>query len=273
MNAPQLPVPRPTVSAQRRVSEAFGAAASHYDQFAHIQRQCGAELLRALPPRSWPKVVDLGCGTGYLARQLLAQAGVVLGMDIAAPMLVQAASAGPQPAAWVGTDMHQLPLAANSVDLIVSNYAFQWSSEQARLLRELARVLTEDGCVAFAVPVAGTLSELQQAWQAADPSCQHVNEFKSISEWQVALKAAGFEVRAAQCRTDTEWVPSVAALSRQLRGMGAHRITRHQRSTLTGKSRWRAMCAHYGKCAGSDGRLPVSWVSWVVVAHRTGQRS
>lgn len=270
MNAPQSPASVAREAVQRQVTTAFGSAACRYDQFAGIQRQCGAQLIRALPRRSWSRVLDLGCGTGFMARQLLTQADVVLGMDVAAPMLMQAAQTGAQPTGWVGADMHQLPLATGTIDLIVSNYALQWSPALTQLLGELARVVPMGGYVAFAVPVDGTLTELRRSWQAVDGECEHVNAFHTVDQWQAALEAAGFEIGMTERRLDREWVGSVAELSRQLRGMGAHRITGNQRNTLTGKSRWRAMCDYYGKQARSDGRLPVSWVSWLVVAERTG---
>jgi len=95
------------------------------------------------------RVLDVGCGTGYLLRQIAArcpQASELAGID-AAPAMIEvaaAASADDRLRFRVGT-AEELPWPAETFDLVVSTTSFDhWADQQAGLT-ECARVMVPGG--------------------------------------------------------------------------------------------------------------------------------
>jgi trans-aconitate 2-methyltransferase len=119
------------------------------------------DLLALVEFRPNLKVVDLGCGTGELTRQLadaLPNSNVT-GIDSSSQMLdaARAASfAGANPSTSLRTSLHfeqgdQSQL-TGEWDLIFSNAALQWSENHAELIPNLYRRLAAGGQIAVQVP-------------------------------------------------------------------------------------------------------------------------
>jgi len=107
-----------------------------------------AELALAQVPAP-RRVLDVGCGTGYLLRHLAARAPdavELVGVDAAAPMVrvAQEATADPR-ARFQGGTAERLPEPDGAFDLVVSTTSFDhWADQQAGL-RECARVMVPGG--------------------------------------------------------------------------------------------------------------------------------
>jgi ubiquinone/menaquinone biosynthesis C-methylase UbiE len=106
------------------------------------------------------RVLDVGCGTGYLLRQLAARlpdAAELAGVDAAPAMIetARAAARNDQLRFAVGV-AEQLPWPAATFDLVVSTTSFDhWADQQAGLT-ECARVLMPGGHL--------VLADLFSAW-------------------------------------------------------------------------------------------------------------
>ncbi len=104
----------------------------------------------ALSSRPAPgRVLDVGCGSGYLLRQLAARvpgASELVGIDPAPTMIRTAqAMAGDARLRYRAGVAEQLPYPDGSFDLVVSTVSFHhWVGQQAGLV-ECARVLTPGG--------------------------------------------------------------------------------------------------------------------------------
>jgi ubiquinone/menaquinone biosynthesis C-methylase UbiE len=95
------------------------------------------------------RVLDVGCGTGYLLRRLASLfpgAGTLDGVDAAPGMIQVARSAGTDPRLrfTVGTAEH-LPYDDGRFDLVVSTTSFDHWRDQRAGLAECARVLRPGG--------------------------------------------------------------------------------------------------------------------------------
>jgi SAM-dependent methyltransferase len=103
--------------------------------------------------RAGSRVLDLGCGTGELARALTASGLRVTGCDISPQMLRHARDRGGC-AGWVrlAPDWRRLPFASGAFDVVVATSVLEYVDEPAAVLRECARVLRPGGVMLYTVP-------------------------------------------------------------------------------------------------------------------------
>lgn len=101
------------------------------------------------------RVLDLGCGTGELARHLAASGLRTTGCDISANMLNQAAAAdSAETAEWVPLEpgWQALPFASASFDAVIAASVLEYVDSPAAVLGECARVLRPGGVMLCTVP-------------------------------------------------------------------------------------------------------------------------
>lgn len=128
---------------------------TYYDQRFAIRhdaaagRRATAELTDLLgrPLRAGERVLDVGCGTGWLAAGVrrLRPDVAVFGVDLSAGMLTEARRAGAWP--LVQAEADRLPLPAGSLQLVVARGVLHHLPEVASALREWRRVLAPGGAV------------------------------------------------------------------------------------------------------------------------------
>ncbi len=144
--------------ARDRDVAAFGERAQGYDEGwrgrMHHQIADGAADLGLSCVPAPRRILDVGCGTGYLLGRLAArapQAEVLAGIDAAPAMIevARAAAADGRPRFVAGT-AERLPWPAATFDLVVSTTSFDHWTDQRAGLAECARVLAPGGCFVLA---------------------------------------------------------------------------------------------------------------------------
>ena len=144
--------------ARDRDIAAFGERAQRYDegwlgQLHHQIADRTADLALTCIPAPG-RILDVGCGTGYLLGRLAArapQAEALAGID-AAPAMIEVATAAGADArlSFVVGTAERLPWPEASFDLVVSTTSFDHWADQRAGLAECARVLAPGGCLVLA---------------------------------------------------------------------------------------------------------------------------
>ncbi|MEE3321133.1 MAG: malonyl-ACP O-methyltransferase BioC [Pseudomonadota bacterium] len=241
------------------VSDHFSRAARSYDEHAILQLAVGRSLVQRLPQQlPVDAALDLGCATAPFARaqqQALPTVGWQA-VDLSRAMLAEAQTRGRfneryQP---LCADAEALPLADASQGLVFSCFALQWCDPQI-VLAEIYRVLAPAGRVLLALPLAGSLRELQQSWQVINQR-PHVNALPGLADWQSAALQCGFVDADLQQQVMVEYYDSVKSIARRLKATGADHVS--GASGLTGKNAWLAMVEEYEKKRTDQG-LPLTW--------------
>jgi malonyl-CoA O-methyltransferase len=255
--------PDPFILDRRAVRAAFDRASATYDAAAVLQGRVRAELLSRLDLiKVAPEVVvDLGCGTGDGTRRLKDRyrAALVIGLDPALGMLreTRRRSGWLRPLRTVCADVMQLPFRDQSVNLMFSNLMLQWCDDLDGALAEIRRVLAPEGFFAFTTFGPDTLRELRSAWAAADGGT-HVSGFRDMHDIGDALTRAGLSEPVMDVERLTMVYPNVAAITRDLKVIGAHNATVARARGLTGKGRWRTMTEAY-EAHRREGQLPATY--------------
>jgi len=108
---------------------------------------------RLLPALHDKRVLDLGCGLGYFAREARARgAREVIGVDLSGRMLDAARAQTDDPAiTYLRQSLEEFEPSAASFDLVVSSLALHYIADYPRLVHRVAACLMPGGRFAFSV--------------------------------------------------------------------------------------------------------------------------
>lgn len=252
---------------KRLVRAAFDHAADGYAGAAVVQREVAARLLERLELiRLQPaSLLDAGAGNGELTDALGRRypRARIVALDIAPAMLRLARTRTPRLARWRGrrlficADAERLPLADDSVDMIVSNLMLQWCGDLDAAFAGFRRALRPGGLLLFTTFGPDTLKELRASWAGVDGH-SHVNAFIDMHDIGDALMRLGFSEPVMDREDITLTYADAGALMRDLKQIGAHNVTGGRPRGLTGRGRFaRVIQAYEG--FRHEGRLPATW--------------
>lgn len=188
-----------------------------YERISGLQRRMAGDTLAHLEFRGDERVLDVGCGDGYVTRVIASRVpdGSVVGMD-ASPRMIDVARSRPDPPGtdvrFLVADVRDLPF-ADEFDVVVSFNALHWVADQVAALAAIARGLRPDGRVIVQQVCAGPRRSLEQTamqicerprWAAAFAG--FVAPFVHVvpSEYPGLAAAAGLRV-TEQREADLSW--------------------------------------------------------------------
>jgi SAM-dependent methyltransferase len=165
------------------------------------------EVARVLPRRA--RVLDVGCGNGFIAHHLAAMLGTrVTGLDIR-----RTADA---PIEYLCYDGAHFPVAAGSYDAVLLCYVLHHAQDQRAFLAEVRRALRPGGLAVVYEDIPGGSWDRKicglhaRQWRARTGPCS----FRLADDWREVFTSAGFEVVAE--RPLSRWRNLAHPVSRRL---------------------------------------------------------
>ncbi len=168
------------------------------DDVTDLSLGCGDPVtLAALKPGQ--TVLDLGAGGGidcFLAGKKVGPSGHVIGVDMTPEMLEKAwankKKLGAENVEFRLGEIEHLPVADNTVDVIISNCVINLSPDKSQVFREAFRVLKSGGKLAVSdIVTDGQLPENIRV--SLDEWAGCIAGALDIQEYLSGLKSAGFE--------------------------------------------------------------------------------
>jgi malonyl-CoA O-methyltransferase len=218
-----------------RIAQQFSRAANTYNSAADVQLDIAFDAMAFVPSR-YKNGLDIGCGTGRISQQLSTRCDTLVAMDLAFGMLTYAKQnclIGDPSICWLQGDADCLPMANNSVDMVFSSMALQWSDDQQKVMSEIVRVMTSGSHAVLAIMCHGSFSQLNDSWRTID-SQRHVNDFVSAETWYEVAKSQGLQV-SMQEKQYVTWHQNIRQLLSSIKSIGANVLLKNDNSTQQSK--------------------------------------
>jgi len=244
--APQL-FDHALLRARRARAERLGAATFLLDRVA-------GDLVERLDAvlRAFSAVADVGTPGAALARELGPRFGAVTPLDLTA-------EAG-----------ERLAVAPQSLDLAVSALALHFVNDLPGVLVQIRRALRPDGLLLAALLGGDTLTELRQAFAAAEVEMEgglspRVAPFADLRDLGALLQRAGFALPVADVDRVVVRYDHALALMRELRCMGATNVLIERRRKPLRRATVMRMAQIYAeRFSDPDGRIRATFdVVWL----------
>ncbi len=200
------------------VASAFAEAAADYDRHALVQRRVALKLadhIASLALPAAPRVLEIGCGTGFLSAALierLPQASWLL-TDIAPPMLDRARVrfATRRPGIRFAVMDGERPHSRGSFDLICASLVVQWFNDLPGAVSRLRAQLSPHGRLAFTTLAAGTFVEWRGAHPDASCGIQDYPSPDKLAELGLEVKVERYEQHHAGAREFLRGLKAIGA--------------------------------------------------------------
>jgi SAM-dependent methyltransferase len=245
-------VDRALLRVRQRRALALGPSTFLADRVAEELADRLASVLRVFPCG-----LDLGTPTDAVRRGL-AHSGKVGSLIAANPL----AAEGPSRSGLaVAADAEAVPFREGALDLVVSGLALHFVNDLPGALVQIRRALKPDGLLVAALLGGDTLTELRQAFAAAEAEMEggispRVLPFADLRDLGALLQRAGFALPVTDVDRLTARYASPLALMHELRRMGAtNPLVDRRRRPLRRATLERMLDIYAERFADPDGRI------------------
>lgn len=201
---------------------------AQYERFRAERSQPFRDLLAGVRRRERPSVLDLGCGTGALTRELHLELGATrtLGVDSSASMLEKARALEPAPGLSFEQRRIEDALGGERFGLVFSNAALHWVDDHPALLARLSEGVEPGGELAVQVPanhdhashrVAAALAR-EEPYREALAGWERVVPVLSPGAYAALLHELGYERPRVEMRVYAHLLPAPREVVEWVRG-------------------------------------------------------
>jgi malonyl-CoA O-methyltransferase len=212
----------------KKIRQAFSDAAIQYDVLTSLHKEIGRELMRKINTLEDAKrILDIGMGTGWLTNKLkfYFPDAMVIGMDFALGMIESAKKENEEGVHIVQADAANLPFKDDAFDVIISNLAFQWITDLAKVFVLCQRSLSREGRLVLTMFGYNTFQELFLA--LGKESGIDKAQFRRLADREsveAALKESGFN----KIKVEEEFIkvhfPMMLDLLKWIKDIGANML-------------------------------------------------
>ena len=173
--------------------------AEQYDKVNIRQTKDGVEMLNRLAPEPGMKVLDLGCGSGNITKEIAKRVhpGRVTGID-PDPSRIQVAESNHAARNVDYAEGSTESIPGEDYDLVFCNYVLHWVHNNETVFGSIASKLKQGGRFAFIVldTITKELVAKHLGWANEDFQKKYLSRLKGISRNDILKLAAenGFEV-------------------------------------------------------------------------------
>ena len=173
--------------------------------------------------RTFTAAADVGTPGDQLRRALAGRVGALTPVDVP------------------DRENEGLSFAPQSLDLVVSALALQFVNDLPGVLAQIRRALRPDGLLLAAMIGGDSLTELRQAFAAAEAECEggvspRVAPFADLRDIGALLQRAGFALPVTDVDRVVVRYSNAFALMQDLRRMGATNVLIERRRTQIGRA-------------------------------------
>ena len=215
--------------------------------------------------RDFPLVLDLGCHTGALGEELTSspKIGSLFQADLSSSMARTALAANGRPA--ICADEEFLPIAPQSLDLILSNLSLHWVNDLPGALSQIRLALKPDGLLLATLFGTETLKELRGELidaeiEIAGGMAPRVSPFTDVRDAGNLLTRAGFALPVVDAEIVTVTYSDMFKLMADLRAMGETNTVLERRRAPSRRDLFlRAAALYVQRFPGARGRINASF--------------
>jgi len=226
---------------KRKVIKNFDAGAHQYDQYADIQKLIAIELCQKIETAP-KKILEIGCGTGFLTNQLIDKypKSKIIATDISPNMIAKCQQKFKESDVlkFQVMDGENIKL-DGKFDLIVSSMTFQWFENLPKATRDLKKILNPNGMLYFDLPSRESFPEWRDILER--------NNFNS------GLIKAPVEIGVFETKTYKKQYDTGLSFLGKMKKIGAHYSGEDYQNL--NPAQMRKMCQQF-----DEGERFISWV-------------
>lgn len=143
------------------IANRYDANAARYDDATRYNRDAARRLVASLPAGRYPRLLDVGCGTGFASEAMIERfrPTSITGVDISREMLERMRSklAGLPDIAleFHVADVLSMPVPDGAFDCVLASMALHWFASRDLALAAMARAVATGGVLGVVAPGPG----------------------------------------------------------------------------------------------------------------------
>lgn len=182
------------VFSKSKIKSNFNKAHQSYNQAAILQKYVAKNLVNLAKSNidKSDNIVDLGCGTGFVAEEILQKFSdkKIFQLDIAQKML----KTNPFTTPKITADIELLPFKENIFDLALSSLSFQWLNHLESTVVEVLKTVKSKGNFYFSLITDGSLQELKSTCNQCNTKLS-TNDFIGVYDLEKKLSKFDYKIK------------------------------------------------------------------------------